>query len=67
MTRFLTKLWSPNRLPIEAMGFSTVLSTVLLVLARTVGWIVQWSKTFKDPAQRIGRFRELFTVSPEHP
>ena len=35
--------------------------TVLFALARTVGWISQWNEMIKDPAQRIGRPRQLYT------
>jgi len=33
---------------------------VLFALARTVGWIAQWSEMIEDPGQRIGRPRQLY-------
>jgi len=39
--------------------------TVLFALARTVGWIAQWKEMIEDPAQRIGRPRQLFTGPTE--
>jgi citrate synthase len=38
--------------------------TVLFALARTVGWIAQWSEMIEDPSQRIGRPRQLYTANP---
>jgi citrate synthase len=35
--------------------------TVLFAVARTVGWVAQWNEMIKDPAQRIGRPRQLYT------
>ncbi len=29
-------------------------------MARTVGWIAQWSKMIADPEQKIGRPRQLY-------
>jgi citrate synthase len=39
--------------------------TALFALARTVGWIAQWNEMIEDPAQKIGRPRQLFTGSPK--
>jgi len=30
-------------------------------LARTVGWVAQWNEMISDPAQKIGRPRQLYT------
>jgi citrate synthase len=38
---------------------------VLFALARTVGWIAQWSEMIEDPSQRIGRPRQLYTGAAE--
>ena len=46
---------------LKAMGFPTSMFTVLFALARTVGWIAQWKEMIEDPAQRIGRPRQLYT------
>jgi citrate synthase len=35
--------------------------TALFALARTVGWIAQWKEMIVDPAQKIGRPRQLYT------
>ena len=43
------------------MGFPTEMFTVLFALARTVGWIAQWSEMIEDPSQKIGRPRQAFT------
>ena len=45
----------------RAMGIPTALFTALFAVARTVGWIAQWNEMIEDPAQRIGRPRQLFT------
>ena len=46
---------------LRAIGFPTPLFTVLFAVARTVGWIAQWNEMIEDPAQRIGRPRQLYT------
>ncbi|MCW5752006.1 MAG: citrate (Si)-synthase [Alphaproteobacteria bacterium] len=46
---------------LRAMGFPTSMFTVLFALARTVGWIAQWNEMIEDPAQKIGRPRQLYT------
>jgi citrate synthase len=46
---------------LKAMGFPTSMFTVLFAVARTTGWIAQWNEMIKDPAQRIGRPRQLYT------
>jgi citrate synthase len=35
--------------------------TALFALARTVGWVAQWNEMISDPAQKIGRPRQLYT------
>ena len=39
--------------------------TVLFAVARTVGWIAQWKEMIDDPAQKIGRPRQLYTGAPQ--
>jgi citrate synthase len=34
---------------------------VLFALSRTVGWVAQWNEMISDPAQKIGRPRQLYT------
>lgn len=46
---------------LKAMGFPVEMFTVLFALARTVGWIAQWTEMNEDPAQKIGRPRQLYT------
>ena len=46
---------------LRALGFPTTMFTVLFALARTVGWIAQWSEMIDDPNQKIGRPRQLYT------
>ena len=50
---------------LKAMGFPTSMFTVLFAIARTVGWIAQWTEMIEDPDTKIGRPRQLFTGSPE--
>jgi len=46
---------------LKAMGFPVEMFTVLFALARTTGWIAQWDELNSDPAQKIGRPRQLYT------
>ena len=46
---------------LKAMGFPEEMFTVLFALARTTGWIAQWDEMNSDPAQKIGRPRQLYT------
>ena len=48
---------------LRAMGFPTSMFTVLFVVARTAGWIAQWKEMIKEPHQKIGRPRQLYTGS----
>src|SRR6202045_1229715 len=50
---------------LKAMGFPTSMFTVLFAIARTVGWIAQWTEMIEDPDMKIGRPRQLFTGSAE--
>ncbi|MGY6626929.1 MAG: citrate synthase [Oceanicaulis sp.] len=67
---FVEKKLYPNidfysGITLRAMGFPTDMFTVLFALARTVGWIAQWSEMIEDPSQKIGRPRQIFTGAPE--
>src|SRR3954451_8699279 len=67
---FVEKKLYPNiafysGITLKAMGFPTFMFTVLFALARTVGWIAQWSEMIEDPSQRTGRPRQLYTVETE--
>jgi citrate synthase len=50
---------------LSAIGFPTEMFTVLFALSRTVGWVAQWNEMISDPAQKIGRPRQLYT-GPNH-
>jgi citrate synthase len=50
---------------LKAMGFPTSMFTVLFAIARTVGWIAQWTEMIEDPDTKIGRPRQLFTGAPQ--
>jgi citrate synthase len=49
---------------LRALGFPTSMFTVLFAVARTIGWISQWKEMIADPAQKIGRPRQLY-VGPK--
>jgi hypothetical protein len=38
--------------------------TAIFAMARTVGWIAQWSEMIADPDYKIGRPRQLYTGVP---
>ena len=46
---------------LSAIGFPTSMFTALFALARTTGWIAQWTEMMEDADQRIGRPRQLYT------
>ncbi len=46
---------------LRAMGFPMSMFTVLFAVARTVGWIAQWTEMMEDPSQKIGRPRQVYT------
>jgi citrate synthase len=46
---------------LKAMGFPTSMFTVLFAVARTVGWIAQWTEMMEDSSQKIGRPRQIYT------
>jgi citrate synthase len=50
---------------LKAMGFPTSMFTVLFAIARTVGWIAQWTEMIEDPDSKIMRPRQLFMGSDE--
>jgi citrate synthase len=62
---FVSKKLYPNvdfysGIILEAMGFPTSMFTPIFALSRTVGWISQWKEMLGDPAQKIGRPRQLY-------
>ena len=67
---FVEKKLYPNidfysGITLRALGFPTDMFTVLFALARTVGWIAQWSEMISDPNQKIGRPRQIYTGEPK--
>lgn len=52
---------------LSAIGFPTTMFTALFALARTVGWVAQWNEMISDPAQTIGRPRQLYTGPTTRP
>jgi citrate synthase len=44
----------------RALGIPTNMFTCIFALARTVGWIAQWTEMIGDPDQKIGRPRQLY-------
>lgn len=49
----------------KAMGIPSNMFTVLFAIARTSGWVAQWKEMLEDPAQKIGRPRQLYTGSQQ--
>jgi len=47
----------------RAMGIPNSMFTAIFALARTAGWIAQWSEMHSDPEAKIGRPRQLYTGS----
>ncbi|MGB4811562.1 MAG: citrate synthase [Methylophilaceae bacterium] len=45
----------------RAMGIPNSMFTAIFALARTAGWIAQWSEMHCDPEAKIGRPRQLYT------
>ena len=52
--------WLSPRDLIDTFGTAGLL-LVIFSLARTVGWIAQWTEMISDPDQKIGRPRQLYT------
>ncbi len=49
----------------SALGIPPSMFTVIFSVARTVGWVAQWNEMMADPAQKIGRPRQLYVGNPE--
>jgi citrate synthase len=52
---------------LKAMGFPTSMFTVLFAIARTVGWIAQWTEMLEDAEAKLMRPRQLFTGADRRP
>jgi citrate synthase len=67
---FISRKLYPNvdfysGITLKALGFPTSMFTVLFAIARTVGWISQWSEMIEEPNYKIARPRQLYTGEPE--
>jgi citrate synthase len=63
---FISRKLYPNvdfysGITLKALGFPTSMFTVLFAVARTVGWISQWSEMIEEPNYKIARPRQLYT------
>jgi citrate synthase len=63
---FVTKKLYPNvdfysGIVQRALGIPVSMFTAIFTMARTVGWIAQWSEMISDPEYKIGRPRQLYT------
>ncbi len=45
----------------RALGIPVSMFTAIFALARTVGWMAQWSEMLSDAGHRIGRPRQQYT------
>ena len=50
---------------LRALGIPLRMFTVMFAIARSVGWISQWTEMMEDPEQRIGRPRQLYVGAPQ--
>jgi citrate synthase len=67
---FVSKKLYPNvdfysGIILSAIGIPTNMFTVIFALARTVGWVAQWSEMISEPNQKIGRPRQLYNGPKE--
>ena len=44
----------------KALGIPNNMFTVMFAIARTVGWVSQWTEMIAEENQRIGRPRQLY-------
>ncbi len=44
----------------SALGIPRNMFTVMFAVARTVGWVSHWTEMMSDPANRIGRPRQIY-------
>ena len=45
----------------EAMGIPTDMFTVMFAVARTSGWMAQWTELLNDSEMKIARPRQIYT------
>ena len=48
---------------LKAIGFPTAMFTALFAIARTVGWVAQWTEMIEDSEAKLMRPRQLFIGS----
>jgi citrate synthase len=48
----------------SALGIPRNMFTVMFAVARTVGWVSHWTEMMSDPANRIGRPRQIYRGPP---
>ncbi len=63
---FVTRKLYPNvdfysGIVYKALGIPTSMFTAIFAVARTVGWIAQWTEMIGDPETKIARPRQLYT------
>ena len=63
---FIQKKLYPNvdfysGIVMRAMGIPNSMFTAIFAMARTAGWVAQWSEMMSDPEHRISRPRQLYT------
>ena len=63
---FVSKKLYPNvdfysGIVMRAMGIPNSMFTAIFALARTAGWVAQWSEMIADSESKIGRPRQLYT------
>jgi citrate synthase len=63
---FISKKLYPNvdfysGIVLRAIGIPTNMFTAIFALARTAGWVAQWSEMIAHPEAKIGRPRQLYT------
>jgi citrate synthase len=51
----------------KALGVPVNMFTVLFAIGRMPGWIAQWLEMRKDPTNRIGRPRQIYTGATQRP
>ncbi len=65
---FIQKKLYPNvdfysGIVMRAMGIPNSMFTAIFAMARTAGWVAQWSEMMSDPEHKISRPRQLYTGS----
>jgi citrate synthase len=63
---FINKKLYPNvdfysGIVLRALGIPSNMFTAMFAMGRSVGWIAHWDEMISDPAQKIGRPRQLYT------